>query len=421
MASPTDKSKSSGDEGRRRKADDRERQDADPQTPASFPRGSGRDPENGADGDDFGLGSLFGGDAEPRGPVEVEDETVDVPAVDPATYARADGDEQPQPATPSQPAPEEAAATASAAGSGDDQPAPVEPAAADGAGAGAGNGAPPPTAVSDSGSGSDADSAADGDDAPAASGDGTPTPRELAEQRAEERRAAKAERKEARRQRKEARPRMRKLRFIAVLVFLGALGAVSWVFGVMMAVAVDLPDLEARAQYERAQNSVVSDRDGHKLVTLTGNEHRILLESDEIAPVVKQAVVAIEDERFYEHRGIDYVGLARALQQDILAGGAVQGGSTITQQFVKTALEAQQDRTVLEKLKEAAPRAPRKIRTAMKRSFRIRGRASLRWRRACLRSAFALRRSSARCSASSRGVGVPSAAGSSPSLPSPEA
>ncbi len=147
---------------------------------------------------------------------------------------------------------------------------------------------------------------------------------------------------------------MRKLRFVALLVFLGALGAVSWVFGVMMAVAVDLPDLEARAQYDRAQNSVVDDRDGKKLVTLTGNEHRILLDSDEIAPVMKQAVVSIEDERFYEHRGIDYIGLARALQQDVLAGGAVQGGSTITQQFVKTALEAQQDRTVLQKLKEAA-------------------------------------------------------------------
>ena len=69
---------------------------------------------------------------------------------------------------------------------------------------------------------------------------------------------------------------------------------------------------------------------------------------------MKEAVVAIEDERFYDHRGIDYLGLARALREDILAGGAVQGGSTITQQFVKNALDAQQDRTVLQKLKESA-------------------------------------------------------------------
>ncbi len=132
------------------------------------------------------------------------------------------------------------------------------------------------------------------------------------------------------------------------------LALVSWVFGVMMAVAGDLPDLEARAQYDNAKNSVVWRPTAPQLTTLTGNEGRILLESEEIAPTIKQAVVAIEDERFYEHRGIDFLGIARALQQDIVAGGAVQGGSTITQQFVKNALEAQGDRTVLQKLREAA-------------------------------------------------------------------
>jgi len=150
------------------------------------------------------------------------------------------------------------------------------------------------------------------------------------------------------------RPRIKKLRFVLVLLGLGLLAIVSWVFGVMMAVAQDLPDLEARAQYDAAENSVVFARDGTSLATLTGNEKRILVESDEIAPSLKQAVVAIEDERFYEHRGIDFLGIARALQQDILSGGAVQGGSTITQQFVKNALEAQGSRTVFQKLREAA-------------------------------------------------------------------
>ncbi len=152
----------------------------------------------------------------------------------------------------------------------------------------------------------------------------------------------------------ETRPRIKKLRFLGVLLGLGLLAIVSWVFGVMMAVAQDLPDLEARAQYDAAQNSVVLASDGTTLTTLTGNEKRILLESDEIAPSLKQAVVAIEDERFYEHRGIDFLGIARALQQDIVSGGAVQGASTITQQFVKNALEAQGSRTVLQKLREAA-------------------------------------------------------------------
>ncbi len=152
----------------------------------------------------------------------------------------------------------------------------------------------------------------------------------------------------------EPRPRIKKLRIVIVFLGLGLLALVSWVFGVMMAVAQDLPDLEARAQYDRAKNSVVYSNDGTELTTLTGNEKRILLESDEISSNIKQAVVAIEDERFYEHRGIDFLGIARALQQDIVAGGAVQGGSTITQQFVKNALEAQGSRTVLQKLREAA-------------------------------------------------------------------
>ena len=122
----------------------------------------------------------------------------------------------------------------------------------------------------------------------------------------------------------------------------------------MMAVAQDLPDLEARAQYDARRTRSSSPATARALTTLTGNEKRILVESDEIAPSLKQAVVAIEDERFYEHRGIDFLGIARALQQDIISGGAVQGASTITQQFVKNALEAQGSRTVLQKLREAA-------------------------------------------------------------------
>jgi penicillin-binding protein 1A len=166
-----------------------------------------------------------------------------------------------------------------------------------------------------------------------------------------ERQARRTERREQRRQ----RPRVKKLRFALVLLGLSVLAGVSWIFGIMMAVANDLPDLEARAQYDRAQNSVVLASDGEtKIATLTGNQRRILLESDEISPLIKQAVVAIEDERFYDHRGVDYMGIARALREDILAGGAVQGGSTITQQFVKNALAAQGSRSVLQKLREAA-------------------------------------------------------------------
>ena len=65
-------------------------------------------------------------------------------------------------------------------------------------------------------------------------------------------------------------------------------------------------------------------------------------------------MIAIEDRRFYEHEGVDYSGIARALFQDILKRSAVQGSSTITQQFVKNALSAQSQRTVFQKLRESA-------------------------------------------------------------------
>jgi penicillin-binding protein 1A len=150
------------------------------------------------------------------------------------------------------------------------------------------------------------------------------------------------------------KPRMKKLRFALVLLGLSLLAFVSWVFGIMMAVAQDLPALEAREQYARAENSVVYDVNGEKLATLTNNEGRILLDSEEISPAMKEAVVAVEDARFYDHRGIDFQGMARALYQDILAGSARQGASTITQQFVKQALAAQENRTILQKFREAA-------------------------------------------------------------------
>src|SRR5688500_5454564 len=113
------------------------------------------------------------------------------------------------------------------------------------------------------------------------------------------------------------RPKLRKLRFALVIMGLSLLAFVSWIFGIMMAVAQDLPSLESREQYKRAVNSVVYDAYGNKLATLTNNQGRVLVTSVEIAPVMKDAVVAIEDQRFYEHNGVDYRGIARAVWQDV--------------------------------------------------------------------------------------------------------
>ena len=76
--------------------------------------------------------------------------------------------------------------------------------------------------------------------------------------------------------------------------------------------------------------------------------------SDDIALNMQHAIIAVEDERFYENDGVDLRGIGRALFTDLTSRRAAQGGSTITQQFVKNATQAQSRRTVLEKIREAA-------------------------------------------------------------------
>ncbi len=156
------------------------------------------------------------------------------------------------------------------------------------------------------------------------------------------------------------KPKLKKLRLTFILLGLCSLAIVSTVFGMMMAVASDLPKLENKAEFKAAENSLVYSMPTSKgaspaeLAQLTGNNNRILVEASEISPNIKHAVIAIEDKRFYEHEGVDYKGIGRALYQDVLAGSAAQGGSTITQQFVKNALAAQGDRSVFQKLRESA-------------------------------------------------------------------
>jgi penicillin-binding protein 1A len=149
--------------------------------------------------------------------------------------------------------------------------------------------------------------------------------------------------------------KIKKLRLALVLLGLGVLALISTVFGMMMAVSNELPSLEDTAQFRAARNSALVSSDGkQQIAQLTDNQNRILLRPNEISPNVKNAVIAIEDRRFYEHNGVDYVGIGRALWQDVKRQQAAQGGSTITQQFVKNALDAQGQRSVFQKLKESA-------------------------------------------------------------------
>jgi penicillin-binding protein 1A len=158
-----------------------------------------------------------------------------------------------------------------------------------------------------------------------------------------------------RRRRRDGRPRIKKLRVFWIVLGLTVLAVISLVFGMMMAVASDLPQLENRQQYRASKdNSVLLDYQGRKLGIVTNNQNVVLVGQFQIAPVMKHAIIAIEDRRFYSNEGFDIKGTARALWEDLTQQRAVQGASTITQQFVKTALEAQNNRTVFQKLREAA-------------------------------------------------------------------
>lgn len=100
-----------------------------------------------------------------------------------------------------------------------------------------------------------------------------------------------------------------------------------------------------------ALSSKVLDTSGREIASLY-EENRVPVKIRDISPYLVKAVVATEDARFYQHRGIDPIGIARALIKDIRAGAIVEGGSTITQQTAKN-LYLSNERTWQRKIKEA--------------------------------------------------------------------
>lgn len=104
-----------------------------------------------------------------------------------------------------------------------------------------------------------------------------------------------------------------------------------------------------------AQSSFIYDADGSLITTFRGEQNRLNAETlSEIPRVVIDAVVAIEDERFWQHQGVDLRGILRAARSNVVVGGQLQGASTITQQYVGQAFLDRSDRSVSRKLEEIA-------------------------------------------------------------------
>ena len=142
-----------------------------------------------------------------------------------------------------------------------------------------------------------------------------------------------------------------------LLPFVGGTGLVARNSSTLLdALPVELTDQTPNG------NTKVLAADG-SLITEFYDNNRTPVTPDQISPVMKQAIVDIEDSRFYEHNGLDVQGTLRALAKNLAAGGVEEGGSTLTQQLVKQTLlqtadtaeerQAATEESVARKLREA--------------------------------------------------------------------
>ncbi len=139
------------------------------------------------------------------------------------------------------------------------------------------------------------------------------------------------------------------IRFFAISVLLAAGimigGAVAFT-----AIAKDLPKLSSLGDYKPKQSSVVYGKSG-EVVARFAEERRTLVPLARVPKVMTDAVVAAEDAEFFTHGGLDYVGIVRCAITNTIKGAKVCGGSTITQQMVKTFLLTP-EKTLSRKLRE---------------------------------------------------------------------
>jgi len=108
----------------------------------------------------------------------------------------------------------------------------------------------------------------------------------------------------------------------------------------------------SEASLQTAQTSRVWDRNGKLITELRGEQNRTDVAIQDVPEIMQHAVVAIEDERFYDHSGVDLKAIIRSARSNVSAGGIAQGGSTITQQYVGNVFLDRSDQTGSRKLEE---------------------------------------------------------------------
>lgn len=133
---------------------------------------------------------------------------------------------------------------------------------------------------------------------------------------------------------------------IISLAVLGGVGATS----ILIYFSFDLPKISSLNDYHPAIPSKILAKDGTVLADL-GVENREVAKFEEIPRRIVDAFLSAEDDSFYEHTGVDYMGVFRAAIANLKAGRVVQGGSTITQQVAKSLLLSR-ERSISRKIKD---------------------------------------------------------------------
>src|SRR5436305_504301 len=136
---------------------------------------------------------------------------------------------------------------------------------------------------------------------------------------------------------------------LAASAAIGALAVVGWVIGIM----ASAPALSTIKPVEQGAASVVYAADGQRLGFITSDTLRTPVAREAIPTNVRNATVAIEDRRFYSHKGIDVEGVFRAALEKIAAHRKVEGGSTLTMQLIKNLYDPGKQRTFTRKIREA--------------------------------------------------------------------
>jgi len=140
-------------------------------------------------------------------------------------------------------------------------------------------------------------------------------------------------------------------RFFLYAVFFITASGVLAAAGIYLHVSQDLPRISSLKDYRPPSVTTVYSDDNRKIAEFY-RERRIIVPLSAMPKILVEAFIASEDSRFFMHRGVDYIGIARAFFKNIEAGAVVQGGSTITQQVIKPFLQSS-EKTYERKLKEA--------------------------------------------------------------------